>query len=102
GDSIFVGTPKNLLAVDSDGNVIETSLASSVSASNGLTASSNEVKLGGTLTQNTTISNDDLYRVDISGIYNATAGFEGMFNVISGGTTPQGGLFKAEGSSTAV
>jgi len=48
GDNTFAGTPTYLLGVDANGNVVETAVGASVTASEGLEITSNDVKLGGT------------------------------------------------------
>lgn len=48
GDNTFTGTPTYLLGVDVDGNVVETSVATDVTASEGLEAVGNDIRLGGT------------------------------------------------------
>ncbi len=65
----FTGTPTFLLAVDTNGNVIQTSLgaASGITADNGLTMSTaTNAQLGGTLLHDTTIDND-IYELEIIG-----------------------------------
>lgn len=57
GSGTFAATPTYNLGVDASGNVVETA-ASSLTASNGLTETTGDIKLGGTLTENTTINAD--------------------------------------------
>ncbi len=63
GGGTITGTPTQILAVDVNGNVIETSLAG-VTADNGLTVTGSNIQLGGTLLQNTTLSGG-LFQFDI-------------------------------------
>lgn len=54
GSGTFVGTPTYNLGVDASGNVVETAV-SGITASNGLTMVGDDIQLGGTLTQASTL-----------------------------------------------
>jgi len=59
GVGTFTGTPAYAIATDASGNLIETSVSASglvYTASNGLTMTANNTKLGGTLVEATTIT----------------------------------------------
>jgi hypothetical protein len=68
GSGTFTGTPTYNLAVDSTGNVIEVAGGGLTTASNGLTELSGDVKLGGTLTENTTIETNGNELIIHSGV----------------------------------
>lgn len=68
GSGTFTGTPTYNLAVDSTGNVIEVAGGGITTASNGLTELSGDVKLGGTLTENTTIETNGNELIIHSGV----------------------------------
>jgi hypothetical protein len=69
GSGTHTGTATYGLSVDASGNVIETSAGiSGITADNGLTANtSSNVRLGGTLLQNTTIDATTSYQLTVTG-----------------------------------
>jgi hypothetical protein len=71
GSGTYTGTPAKNLQVDSSGNIIETdaivSIPATVTASNGLTKTTNDIALGGTLTGLTTIAAGSSYYLTITG-----------------------------------
>ena len=85
GDGTITGTPTYSLAVDADGNIIEVALGLGgelTTADNGLTETSNNIQLGGTLIQDTTID---------------AVGFQIL---ITGTETGSNAIFSAVNSST--
>jgi len=55
-NGLFTGVPSKYLAVDANGNVIETASTSGLNATNGLNILGSDIKLGGTLIEDTTIN----------------------------------------------
>ena len=87
GSGSFSGSPTFALAVDASGNIIETALAggTSITADNGLTENvPNNVQLGGSLIQNTTITSAvAANRLTITGVNTFAEG--ALLDVITSG-----------------
>lgn len=74
GINTFAGTAAYTLGVDASGNIVETATAPTITASNGLTRTGNDIRLGGTVNAATTLTmatGGD--RVTFSGASNSSA-----------------------------
>ncbi len=101
--SFTSGTPTYLIATDASGNYIEVpssglSGGNIITADNGLTANtSTNVRLGGTLLQNTTIDGTSAYRLTLTG---ARTGSGQTLEVIN--TSSGQGITSTTGSGTSI
>lgn len=93
GAGTITGTSTYLLGVDASGNVIETSAAAGYTANNGLTMTVNNMKLGGMLIENTTITGD-VHQLSLSSSVVGTSALS-VSNSVSTGISSYSGATNA-------